>query len=103
MKLLIGIALLLTTTASANAQRPAGDSTRSANENDYYRLLTVPIPEGVVLEVGGLETLPDGRLAVATRRGEVWILENPASANGGSPHYTRFAQGLHEALGLSYR
>jgi azurin/glucose/arabinose dehydrogenase len=64
---------------------------------------SIPIPEGVVLEVGGLETLPDGRLAIATRRGEVWIVENPAGLNGGRPHYTRFAQGLHEALGLSYR
>src|SRR6478752_878899 len=90
MKLLIGTALLVAATASAYAQRPAGDSTRGANENDYYRLLTVPIPEGVVLEVGGLEMLPDGRLAVATRRGEVWIVENPGGANGGRPHYTRF-------------
>ncbi len=103
MKLLISIALLVATSTSARAQRPAGDSTRGMTENDYYRLLTVPIPEGVVLEVGGLETLPDGRLAVATRRGEVWIVENPGGAAGGRPHFTRFAQGLHEALGLSYR
>ena len=64
---------------------------------------TLPVPEGVVLEVGGLETMPDGRLAVATRRGDVWLIENPSSANGSQPHYTRFAQGLHEALGLAYR
>ncbi|MEO5814227.1 MAG: plastocyanin/azurin family copper-binding protein [Gemmatimonadaceae bacterium] len=99
----LGIALLVAATSVATAQRPPGDSVRGATENDYYRLLTVPIPEGIVLEVGGLETLPDGRLAVATRRGEVWIIENPGSLNGGRPHFTRFAQGLHEALGLSYR
>ncbi|MEO8620058.1 MAG: plastocyanin/azurin family copper-binding protein [bacterium] len=64
---------------------------------------SVPIPENVVLEVGGLETLPDGRLAIATRRGEVWLVENPGGLKGGRPHFTRFAQGLHEALGLSYR
>ena len=76
---------------------------RPPSENDYYRMSTVPIPENVVLEVGGLETLPDGRLAVATRRGEVWLIENPGSVKGGRPYFTRFAQGLHEALGLSYR
>ena len=76
---------------------------RPPSENDYYRMSTIPIPENVVLEVGGLETLPDGRLAVATRRGEVWLIENPGSVKGGRPHFTRFAQGLHEALGLSYR
>ena len=89
--------------AIAIAQRPSGDSPRVPTENDYYRMTTLPIPEGVVLEVGGLETLPDGRLGVATRRGDVWIVENPSSLNGGRPHFTRFAQGLHEALGLMYR
>ncbi|MEO8335370.1 MAG: plastocyanin/azurin family copper-binding protein [bacterium] len=101
MKLSSHVCVLLVLLASrgAAAQRPASDSTRVANESDYYRMSSIPIPEGVVLEVGGLETLPDGRLAVATRRGEVWIVENP----GGRPHFSRFAEGLHEALGLSYR
>lgn len=88
--------------ATLPAQRTT-DGPRVPTENDYYRLTTLPIPEGVVLEVGGLETLPDGRLGVATRRGEVWIVENPSSFNGARPHFTRFAQGLHEALGLMYR
>src|SRR4051812_44225689 len=86
----------------AFAQQPR-ESQATGNESEYYRMSTVPVPEGVVLEVGGLETLPDGRLAVATRRGDVWIIENPASANGSQPHFSKFAQGLHEALGLSYR
>ena len=95
--------LLLASGGALNAQRPNADAPRAPTENDYYRMTTLPIPEGVVLEVGGLETLPDGRLGVATRRGDVWIIENPSSLNGGRPHFTRFAQGLHEALGLMYR
>ena len=71
-------------------------------EADYYEMVTVPIPEGIVLEVGGLAFLPDGRLAVSTRRGEVWLVENPTAAYGGQPHFKRFAHGLHEALGLAY-
>jgi azurin/glucose/arabinose dehydrogenase len=89
-------------TPAAHAQ-PRADSSNAANEAEYYRISTLPIPEGVVLEVGGLETMPDGRLAVATRRGDVWLIENPGGANGSQPHYTRFARGLHEALGLTYR
>src|SRR6187397_1425803 len=84
-------------------QRQFGPSPLSVSESEYYRMSTIPVPEGIVLEVGGLETLPDGRLAVATRRGDVWIIENPGSLNGGRPSFTRFAQGMHEALGLSYR
>ena len=72
-------------------------------EEDFYKLLTVPIPEDVVLEVGGLASLPDGRLAVSTRRGEVWLISNPYMTGNTLPHYKRFAQGLHEALGLAYQ
>lgn len=70
------------------------------SENDYYKILKVPIPEGIVLEVGGVVTLPDGGTAISTRRGEVWIVEN---IQGERPHYRKFAAGLHEILGLAYR
>ncbi|MEO8563507.1 MAG: plastocyanin/azurin family copper-binding protein [bacterium] len=98
-----GAVLLHAIAADVAAQRPGGPSPLAVNESEYYRMSTVPIPEGIVLEVGGLETLPDGRLAVATRRGDVWLVENPGSVNGGRPTFTRFAQGMHEALGLAYR
>jgi azurin/glucose/arabinose dehydrogenase len=95
-----GAVLLIALAGTSHAQR--AENPTAARESEYYRMSTLPVPEGVVLEVGGLETMPDGRLAIATRRGDVWLVENPASANGGQPHYTRFAQGLHEALGLAY-
>ncbi|RFS18560.1 plastocyanin/azurin family copper-binding protein [Emticicia sp. C21] len=71
-------------------------------EEDFYRIVTLPIPEGVQLEVGGLATLPDGRLGVCTRRGDVWLVSNPYMKNGTTPTYKRFATGLHEPLGLNY-
>jgi cytochrome c551/c552 len=73
------------------------------SENDYYKMITLPIPEGIVLEGGGVEALPNGKLAVATRRGEVWIVENPYMKEGKNPYFKLFAQGLHEILGLAYR
>lgn len=73
---------------------------RPQTEEDYYLLKTVAIPEHIKLEVGGLAVLPDGRLAVSTRRGEIWMINNPYGT--GKPHYTRFASGLHEVLGLAY-
>ncbi len=74
-----------------------------AIENDYYKLTTIPIPQDVILEVGGLDVLPDGQLAVSTRRGEIWLIKNPYSKGNVRPQFKRFAHGLHEALGLSYR
>ena len=69
-------------------------------ENDYYKIVKVPIPEGIVLEVGGMVTLPNSDIAVATRRGDVYIIENPTATK---PSYRKFASGLHEVLGLAYK
>ena len=68
------------------------------DENDFYILESVVIPEDIKLEVGGMDFLPDGRLAVTTRRGEVWMIENPTGEN---LTYSLFARGLHEPLGLA--
>ena len=83
------------------AQAPAGPD-RQPTENDYFKIITLPVPEGIQLEVGGLTALPSGSLAAATRRGDVWTIDNPGMAGGTAPRYTRFAHGLHEALGLAY-
>ncbi len=71
-------------------------------EKEYYRITTVPIPEDILLEVGGLALMQDGSMAVATRRGDVWIVANPSLAEGTPPVIHQFAQGLHEPLGLAY-
>ncbi|HEY8483250.1 MAG TPA: plastocyanin/azurin family copper-binding protein [Longimicrobiales bacterium] len=100
------LGLLLLIAAAATTPTPAAaqgrSSARASAEDEYYRLITIPIPEGIVFEVGGLTTLPDGRLAATTRRGEVWIIENPDAQGATQPHFTRFAHGLHEPLGLAY-
>lgn len=72
----------------------------SPKEEDFFKILKVSAPEGTLLEVGGLVMLPNGDLGVATRRGDVWIVENPTSRK---PYFRRFASGLHEVLGLAYK
>lgn len=72
----------------------------SAKEEDFFRIMKVSSPEGTILEVGGLCTLPNGDLAVTTRRGDVFIVENPESAR---PFFRKFASGLHEVLGVAYK
>ena len=69
-------------------------------EEDFYKILKLAAPEGILLEVGGLVTLPNGNLAVSTRRGDVYIVENPTSSK---PYFKKFASGLHEILGLAYK
>lgn len=77
----------------ANAQE-------SPKEEDFYKIVKVSLPAGTLLEVGGLCTLPNGNLAVTTRRGDVFIVENPTSAK---PYLRKFASGLHEVLGVAYK
>lgn len=99
------VSLLLTVfwfCLSANGILQAQGTLPPPTEADYYRIVTLPIPEGVVLEVGGLTTLPDGRIAASTRRGDVWLIDNAYMEDGLPPRYKRFATGLHEALGLAW-
>lgn len=72
-----------------------------AGEEDFYRIVTLPTPPDTKLEVSGIAVLPDGRVAVTIRKGEVWLIEN-ACAEPPAPRYRRFASGLHEPLGLAY-
>src|SRR4029079_3743139 len=74
-----------------------------ANEDDYYRLIRFPMQDRIVLEAGALEFLPDGKLAVATRRGEIWLIDKPLAENAEEANYSLFAGGLHEVLGLAWR
>jgi cytochrome c551/c552/glucose/arabinose dehydrogenase len=69
-------------------------------ESDYYKIAKIATPEGIVLEVGGLASLPNGDMAASTRRGDVYIIENPNSTR---PYFRKFASGLHEILGLAYK
>ncbi|MBX3238646.1 MAG: hypothetical protein KIT80_07680 [Chitinophagaceae bacterium] len=86
---------------SATTEQQNADTARIQKEEDFYKITTIPIPRHVELEVGGMVFLPGDKLAVCTRRGEVWIITNPYMRNGESPQYRLFARGLHEALGLN--
>jgi hypothetical protein len=80
---------------------------RAADQSEFWTIEQIPTPPGVELEVGALEWIPGGsgrpdRLAVASRRGEIWLASNPE----GKPEtisWQRFAAGLHEVLGLAWR
>lgn len=69
-------------------------------EEDFFKIMKVATPEGNILEVGGLVSMPNGDLAVSTRRGDIFIVENPTSSR---PYFRKFASGMHEVLGLAYK
>lgn len=76
----------------------------AAEQSDYYKITTFEIPEDIVLEAGALELMPNGELAVSTRRGDIYMVTNPYSTDPAKQsEFKKFAGGLHEVLGLAYR
>ena len=50
-----------------------------------------------------MELLPEKKLALGTRRGEIWTVENAQAMDVAKAKFTLFASGLHEVLGLAYK
>jgi hypothetical protein len=97
-------ALQITAIALAFASSAAAqDKPKPPSEDDYYPLEALPIPAEAYLEGGGLEMMPDGKLAVSSRRGEIWMFDNPLAEDVGTITANRYAEGLHEVLGLAQR
>ncbi len=64
-------------------------------EREYYRIVQLAIPEGLVVEAGAFHVLPDGSVAVGTRRGDIYIMDG-VDAEKPEPSFHLFATGLDE-------
>lgn len=71
-------------------------------EREYYRIVELPLPKDQVIEAGAFTPLPDGRIAVGTRRGDV-IFISGADDEKPQPSYHTFATGLDEIFGLAWK
>jgi glucose/arabinose dehydrogenase len=71
-------------------------------EAEFYRITDVPMPADAVMEAGSILALPDGRLVVGTRRGEIYF-STGAEATPPLPKWKLFASGLTEVFGLAWR
>lgn len=71
-------------------------------EAKYYPIVNIPIPPEVPLRPGSFEILPDGRLAVGTRRGDIYFIKG-AFASPPQPEYHLFASGQDEIFGLAWK
>jgi glucose/arabinose dehydrogenase len=94
MKLSTALTTLVCSTALAVAE--------PAKESDYYRITTFPIPAEAAIEVGSMELLPDGKVALGTRRGDIFLASDVTS-EASAVRYKLFATGQRELLGLGYK
>lgn len=54
-------------------------------------------PWGALMALSGIDFLPDGRAAVATVYGDVWLV---GDLDSDAPSWTRYATGMYQPLGL---
>lgn len=70
-------------------------------EREYYPIVSIPLPKDTVIEAGAFAVLPDGRIAVGTRHGDIFIIDG-IDVPKPNPTFHRFASGLDEIFGLTW-
>ena len=71
-------------------------------EREYYPIVNIPLSKDTVIEAGAFAVLPDHRVAVGTRHGEIYLIDG-VDAPKPSPSFHRFATGLDEIFGLAWK
>ena len=71
-------------------------------EREYYPIVNIPLPKDTVIEAGAFAVLPDHRVAVGTRHGEIYLIDGVDAAKP-IPSFHRFATGLDEIFGLAWK
>ncbi|MEZ5303579.1 MAG: hypothetical protein R3F11_23495 [Verrucomicrobiales bacterium] len=82
---------------------PLGDEWGTAErEEAYYTITEIAVPEPHFIEAGCFETMPDGRVAIGTRRGDIFLVSGLSDEHP-QPEFHKFAAGLDECLELAYK
>ena len=96
----IGAALALWAAGARGAEDLGAMWGTAEAEAGYYPLTEIPIPAGVPLKAGCFDLLPDGRLAVGTRKGDVYFIDGAFDPEP-APSYHLFASGQDEIFGIA--
>ncbi len=75
----------------------------SQQQSDFYLREEIPLPNGEVMELSSIALMPDEKIAVATRRGDVWICSGAYGEDLSEVSWQKFAHGLHEPLGMFWK
>ena len=102
MKLFIAPLLAIILPSSVCAQELGGYWGTAENEAEYYRIVDLPLPENLELEASSFDVMPDNRLAIGTRRGDIHLVTGAFDKNP-QPQFSTFASGLDEVFGLAFR
>ncbi len=95
-------AICILTLTIAQAEEVGDRWGTEEREREYYPIVSIPTPADTVIEAGAFVALPDHRVAVGTRHGEIYLISgiNDPKPN---PTYHLYASGFDEIFGLDYR
>ena len=85
------------------AQKKERGVTADAKESEYYTIESFQVPPDCVPEASAIELMPGNKVAFGTRRGEIWTVENAYDKDITKAKFTKYAEGLHEILGLAWQ
>lgn len=93
----------ITLTPSATRAEDVGDRWGTEErEREFYPVVSLPIPKDLVVEAGAFCLLPDGRMAVGTRHGEIYLIDG-IDAKKPDPTFKLYATGMDEIFGLAHK
>ena len=75
----------------------------AAQTSDFYLREEIPLPPGEVMEIGSIALMPEQKIAVTTRRGDLWICSGAYADDLTKVTWKKFAQNLHEPLGMFWK
>ncbi len=96
------IALTAVMSSSLHAEDVGERWGTEEREREFYPVVSIPLPKDTLIEAGAFAVLPDGRMAVGTRHGEIFFMDG-IDAPKPVPKFHRFASGLDEIFGLTWK
>jgi len=76
---------------------------QAQQQSDFYTREEIPMPPGEVMELGSIALMPDQKIAVTSRRGDLWICTGAYGPDLTKVTWQKFAEGLHEPFGMFWK
>jgi hypothetical protein len=89
---IIALLLFCLSTSALRAEDLGAMWGTAEEENKYYKLVSIPIPNEIPLKVGSFDIHPDGRLIAGSRKGDVYFIDG-AFDKIPAPKFHLFASG----------
>jgi len=101
----LSLFLAFAAVAAVGAPAPKKPDTKAAEarQSEFYERVQIPTPAGEVCEVSSIALMPGKKIAIGTRRGDVWIAEGAYADDVSKIKWTKFASNLHEPLGMFWK